>query len=106
MATKPAAAATRALVGLLQHSEQLSNPANQQPFLLHLHPRASRGWEDDVIAGPDRHPYSNVVPPVEAWTDGQDDPMLGRGLIAARGHEQSGAADPVGIELLDDDAIK
>ena len=59
-----------------------------------------------MVTGLDRHPHADVVPPVEPGADGQHDPVLGRRLVGARGHQQPGAADAVGIELLDDDSVE
>jgi hypothetical protein len=47
-----------------------------------------------------------VIPPVEPGADREHYAVLGRRLLGAGGHEQAGAADPVGVELLDHDAIE
>ena len=59
-----------------------------------------------MVAGLDRHPHADVVPPVEPGADREHDPVLGRRLVGAGRHEQAGAADPVGVELLDHDAVE
>jgi hypothetical protein len=47
-----------------------------------------------------------MVPPVKPWTDRQHDPLLGRRLVGARRHKQSGAPNAIGIELLDHDPVE
>ena len=103
---KRATATCRAPLDLLQDAEQLTDAADEQPLLVDLDPRARRGGEHDVVPRLDRHPHAHVVPPVQAGPDGEHDPVLGRRLVGARGHEQPGPADPVGIELLDDHAVE
>src|SRR6202035_4496081 len=44
-------AARGAPLDLLEHAQQLTDPADQQPLLIDLDPRARRGGEHDVIAG-------------------------------------------------------
>ena len=67
---------------------------------------ASLAGSGHVIAGADRHHTPDVIPPVQARTDREHDPVLGRRLLGARGHEQPGATDAVGVELRDDDAVE
>ena len=35
---------------MLEHAEQLAHAADEQALLVHLHPCAGRGGEDDVVA--------------------------------------------------------
>ena len=101
-----AAPAAGAVLDGLQYSEQLADPAHQQALLLDLDPHAGRGGEHDVVAGPDRHGNPDVLPPVEAGTDGEHDAVLGGRLLGARRHDQPGAANPIGVQLLDHDAVE
>ncbi len=94
------------VLDLLEHAQQLTHPADQQPFLLDLHPSAGGGWKYDVITRTDGHPNPDVIPPVQAGADREHDPVLRRWLVRARWHEQSGAPDTIRIELLDDDSVK
>ena len=59
-----------------------------------------------MVAGLDGHAHAHVVPPVQSGPDREHDPLLGRRLVGAGGHEQSGTADAVGVELLDHDTVK
>jgi hypothetical protein len=59
-----------------------------------------------VVAGLDRHLNPDMGPPVEAGADRQHDALLGRRLVAARRHDEAGAAHTVGVELLDHDLIE
>lgn len=101
-----ASAAVGAVLHLLEHPQQLAHPADQQAFLLDLHPCARRRWKDDVVTWTDRHPHPDVIPPVEAGADRKHDPVLRRWLVRARGYEQAGAPDTIRIELLDDDSVE
>ena len=56
--------------------------------------------------GDDRHLDAGLRPPVEARADREHDPVLGRRLVGARRDEQARLADPVGLELLDHDAVE
>ena len=99
-------AALGAVLGALEHAEQLADAAHEQPLLVDLDPGAGGSREHDVVAGLDGHRDADVVPPVEARADGEHDPVLRRGLVGARRHEQPRAADPIGVELLDHDAVE
>src|SRR4051812_2065751 len=90
----------------LQHAEQLAHPADEQALLVDVHPCARGRREHHVVARLDRHRHADVLPPVEPGADRQDDPVLGRRLVRAGGHEQPGLAHAVGLEFLDDDAIE
>ncbi len=90
----------------LEHAEQLAHAAHQQALLVDLDPCSGRGREHDVVAGPDRHLHADVVPPVKARSDREHDPLLRGWLIRAGRDEQPGAPDPVGVELLDHDAVE
>ena len=59
-----------------------------------------------MIAGPDRHRDPDVLPPVEPRADREHDAVLGRRLFGAGRHDQAGPANPIGIELLDHDAVE
>ncbi len=83
------AVAGRAVVALLEHAEQLPDPADQQPLLLDLDPGARRGREHDVVPGLDRHPHADVVPPVQSRADREHDPLLRRRLVGAGRHQQA-----------------
>src|SRR5205807_8397323 len=100
------AAAFGALVDLLQHAQQLPDTAHEQPLLVDFDPGPGGGGEHDVIAGLDGHLHADMVPPVEAGADSQDDPLLGWRFVGAGRHEQSGAPDPIRVELLDNYAIE
>ena len=100
------AAAGGAVGRRLEHAQQLTDPADEQPLLVDLDPGTRRGREDDVVAGLDRHPHADVIPPVEARADRQHDSLLRRRLVGAGGHQQAGAPDAVRIELLDHDAVE
>jgi hypothetical protein len=103
---KRAAAASRTFVGLLQYAEELAHAADEKPLLLHLDPGSGGGRKDDVIAGLDWHAHADVIPPVQAGTDGEHDALLGRWLVGAGRYHQARPAHPVGIELLDDHTVK
>ena len=90
----------------LQHAEQLADAADEQALLLDLDPDAGRRGEDDVVAGADRHVQALRLPPVDARADRQHDPVLGRRLVVAGRHDEAGAPDPVGIQLLDDHPVE
>src|SRR4051812_41704734 len=90
----------------VEDAEQLADAADEQPLLVDLDPRTRAGREHDVIAALDRHPDPRALPPVQAGADRQDDPVLRRPLVRAGGNEQARLADPVGLELLDDDAVE
>ena len=47
-----------------------------------------------------------LLPPVQAGADGEHDPVLRRRLVGPGGTSRPDCADPVGLELLDDDAIE
>jgi hypothetical protein len=59
-----------------------------------------------VVAGPDRHLDARLAPPVEAGADREDDALLRRRLMAARGDDQARAPDAVLVELLDHDLVE
>ncbi len=46
------------------------------------------------------------TPPSRCRAHGQDDPVLRRRLVRAGGHDEPGAPDPVGLELLDYDTVE
>jgi hypothetical protein len=54
-----------------------------------------------VVARFDGHLDADVVPPVEARSDRQDDPVLWRWFVRTRRHQQPRAPDTIGIEFLD-----
>src|SRR3954454_3252586 len=103
-------AAAGALVALFadlfEDPEDLADTADQQALLVDVDPRAGRGMEDDVVAWGDRHAEADVLPPVLALADREHDPVLGRRLVGAGRDEQPGAAEPLGLELLDDHAVE
>src|SRR3954454_3211274 len=94
------------LLDLLEHAQQLAHAAHEQPLLVDLHPRPRRGREDHVVARLDGHRDVRALPPVQPGPDGEHDPVLRRRLMGTGGDEQAGLADPVRLELLDDDAIE
>jgi hypothetical protein len=100
------AAALRAILDPFEHSQQLANPADEQPLLVHLHPRPRRSGEHDVISAPDRHLHADVIPPIKPGSDREHDSVLRRRLIGSRRHEQAGAPDPIRVQLLDHDAVE
>jgi hypothetical protein len=100
------AAAHRAVLGSLEHTEQLADATHEQTLLVDLDPCTSRCREHNVIAGLDRHPDANVVPPVKARADREHDPVLGWRLIGARRDEQTRAPDAIRVEFLDHDTIE
>lgn len=106
MRRERAASAGRALLDLLQHTQQLAHAADQQALLVDLDPRPGRSGEDNVIAGLDRHVHAHVIPPVEARADREHDPVLRWRFVRAWRHEQSGSPHTVGIQLLDHYAIE
>src|SRR3954452_18649319 len=91
---------------LLEHAEDLRDAAHEQALLVDLDPHAGGCREHDVVAGPDGHRDADVLPPVLALADREHDPVLGRRLVAAGRDEQAGAAEALGLELLDDDAVE
>jgi protein-S-isoprenylcysteine O-methyltransferase Ste14 len=99
-------AGRRRLAHLFEHAEDLADATDQQTLLVDLDPRTGRGGEDDVVAGGDRHPDADVLPPVQALADGEHDPVLRWRLVRAGGHEQAGASEALRLELLDHDAVK
>src|SRR3954454_156078 len=103
-------AAAGALVALFadlfEDPEDLADTADQQALLVDVDPRAGRGMEDDVVAWGDRHAHADVVPPVQALADREDDPVLGRRLVGAGRDEQPGAAEALRLELLDHHAVE
>ena len=94
------------LLDELEHAEQLADAADEQPLLLDVDPGAGREREDDVVAGRHRHLDPGLRPPVEPRPDREHDPVLGRRLVGAGGDQQARLADPVGLELLDHDAVE
>src|SRR4051812_9571368 len=94
------------LADLFEDAEDLADAADQQALLVDIDPRARRGVEDDVVAGRDRHAHADVVPPVQALADREDDPVLGRRLVGAGRHEQPRAAEALRLELLDHHAVE
>ena len=71
--------------GRFEHAEQLPDAADQQPLLVDLDPDPGARREDDVVARADRHLDPGLGPPVEAGTDREDHPLLGRRLMGAGG---------------------
>src|SRR5690606_27527616 len=69
-------------------------------------PVSGRGGEDHVVARPDGHLDAGGLPPVDALTDRQHDPVLRRGLRSTRRYDQTGVAHAVRVELLDHDLVK
>jgi RecB family endonuclease NucS len=59
-----------------------------------------------VVAWLDGHPHADVVPPIQSWPHGQDDPVLRRRLLLARRDQQAGPPHAIWVELLDDDAVE
>ena len=59
-----------------------------------------------MVAGAHRHVEALRLPPVDARADRQHDPVLRRRLVVAGRHDQAGAPDPVGIQLLDDHPVE
>ena len=100
------AATAGAVLDGLQDPQQLADPAHEQPLLLDLDPHAGARREHHVVAGSDRHRDPHVIPPVEPGADREHDAVLGRRLLGAGRHEQPGAANPIGVELLDHDAVE
>src|SRR5437764_819602 len=101
-----APATAGAVLNLLEYPQKLADPAHQQALLVDLDPRAGRCREHHVVAGLDRHHHAHVVPPVEPRADREHDPVLRWRLIGSRRDDQPRAADPVGVELLDDDPVE
>jgi hypothetical protein len=101
-----ASTARRTILSGLEHTEKLADPADKQPFLVDLDPRSSGCGENDVITGLDGHAHADVVPPVQTGSDRQHDPVLWRRLVGARGHEQPGTADPIGVQFFDHNAVE
>jgi hypothetical protein len=95
-----------AILDPLEHPEELAHPAHQQALFVDLDPGAGGGWEDDMIAGFDRHRDADVIPPIEARPNGEHDPVLRRRLVGSRRYEQAGAPDAVRVELLDHDPVE
>ena len=59
-----------------------------------------------MVAARDRHLHADVVPPIEAGADSEHDPVLGRRLVVARRHQQTGATHAIRVELLDHDTVE
>jgi hypothetical protein len=59
-----------------------------------------------MVAGLDGHRHTDVLPPVQPRAHRQDDALLGRGVVATGRDDESGAANPVLVELLDHDAVE
>jgi hypothetical protein len=106
MGPKRTAPTLGAISGAFEDAEQLTDTADEQAFLVNLHPDARRGGEDDVVARLDRHLNADVIPPVEARPNGEHDSLLRRWLVGSGRYEQPGPPEPIGVELLDDDAVE
>lgn len=59
-----------------------------------------------MVSWLDGHADADVLPPVEAGADREDDPLLGGRVVASGRDDETGPADPVLIELLDHDAVE
>ena len=99
-------AAARAILDALKDAQQLPDPADQESLLIDLNPGSRRGREDHVIAWLDGHLDPDVVPPIESRANRQHDSVLGRRFVGAGRDHETRAANAVGIELLDHNAIE
>lgn len=92
--------------GILENSEKLGHPADQQAFLINLDPVSGRRRKDHMISRANRHPDSGAFPPVNSLADRQNDPVLGRGLGRAGRNDETGVPHPVRFKFLDNDTVK
>ena len=100
------AATPWAVLDRFEHAEQLTHAADQEPLLVDLDPHAGGRRKHDVIAGPDRHRDPDVLPPVQSGPDREHDAVQRWRFLRARRHDQPGTSNPIGVELLDYDAIE
>jgi len=80
-------AARRAVSRLLKHAKELADATDQQPLFVDFGPRPGGRRKDNMVAGLDRHPDANVIPPVEPRPDCEDDPLLRWWLVGASRNE-------------------
>jgi hypothetical protein len=92
--------------GRLEHTEELNDPAHEEPFLVDLDPHAGRCREYDVIAWVHRHLDPGLLPPVEPRPNREHDPLLRRWVVSARRDDEAGPPHPIRIELLDHDLVE
>jgi hypothetical protein len=59
-----------------------------------------------VVTRFDRHLHADVIPPIEARPDGEHDSLLRGWLVGSGRYEQPRPPDPIGVELLDYDAVE
>jgi hypothetical protein len=95
-----------AVLDAVEDAQQLTDAAHEQTLLIDFDPRPGCRGEDHMVAGLDRHPDADVIPPIEPWPNRKHDPLLGRRFLGPGGNDQAGATDSIGIELLDDHAVK